>query len=214
MKLKDLTGMEFGNLVVLHRAPDHETPGGQRITTWACKCKCGKEIQVLSQNLRKGHTKSCGCMFPSHNLKHGGCIGNDKSRLYNIWAGMKARCFNKANPRYMYYGQRGIVVCEEWMEFTTFRDWAMQNGYDDTLTIDRINNNGNYEPGNCRWVVQKVQSNNSRKNKLIEFHGVTHTVSEWADITGIPYKALWYRLHSGWEIEKSFTTPLKQVASV
>lgn len=211
MKLKDLTGMKFGNLLVKHRAPDHLTPNGQRITSWACVCDCGKEIVATFQNLRSGHTKSCGCMFSQHNLKHGECVGNNISRLYNIWAGIKARCLNENNPRYKYYGKRGISICDEWLSFDEFKKWAISSGYKDNLTIDRINNNGNYEPGNCRWTTQKVQSNNSRKNVVITFDNKSHTVSEWSDIVGIPYKTLWYRLNSGWGIEKSLTEPLKQV---
>ena len=211
MQLKDLTGMTFGNLVVLQRAIDHRTPSGQNITSWLCKCKCGKNIVVSSQNLRTGHTKSCGCLFRQHNLKHGDCANGKISRLYNIWAGMKARCYSENNPRFKYYGQRGISMCDEWLDFEKFKLWSLSNGYNDGLTIDRINNDGNYTPENCRWTTQKNQSNNSRKNVILVFNNETHTISEWSDITGISYKALWYRLNSGWEIERALTTPLKGV---
>lgn len=210
-RLIDLSGAEFGNLIVLHRAPNHETPCGQAVTSWVCKCKCGKEITVTSQNLRRGHTKSCGCLIPQHNLKHGDCVNHTISRLYNIWAGMKARCYNTHNPRYEYYGKRGIKVCNGWLSFESFRRWALCNGYSDDLTIDRIDNDGDYAPGNCRWTTQKVQSNNSRKNVTIEYNHSTHTISEWADIFGIPYKTLWYRISSGWDIETALTTPLRGV---
>lgn len=202
--------MKFGNLTVLYRAPDHKTSGGQNVTVWVCRCQCGNEITVTSQNLRTGHTKSCGCLFPMHNLKHGACINPSDSRLYGIWNGMKARCLSKNNPSYSRYGKRGIKICEEWSKFEAFRDWSLLNGYNDTLTIDRIDNDGDYEPKNCRWTVVKVQSNNTRRNVKIDFQGETYTISEWSDITGIPYKALWYRLNSGWEVEKAFSTPLRR----
>lgn len=211
-QLIDLSGMEFGNLIVLHRAPNHKTPCGQSVTMWVCKCKCGKEVIVTSQNLRQGHTRSCGCLFPQHNLKHGDCISNNAPRLYRIWAGMKERCLNDRNPRYKYYGGRGIRVCDEWLSFEAFKQWALHSGYRDDLTIDRADNNDDYKPDNCRWISQKEQSNNTRRNVLIEFNQSTHTISEWADILNIPYKTLWYRISSGWDIEKALTTPPRSMA--
>lgn len=212
MKLNDLTGKEFGELKVISRADNHITPSGQKLTKWKCECKkCGKIIEVLAHNLTRGHTRSCGCSFTQHNLKHENCVGNTVSRLYNIWAGMKARCYRKSNPRYKQYGKRGISICDEWLIFKNFETWALSNGYNDELTIDRIDNNGNYEPSNCRWVTPKIQSNNSRQNVVITFDNESHTISEWSDITGIPYKALWYRLNSGWSVQKSLTTPVGRV---
>lgn len=211
MKLVDLTGMQFDALTVLQRAPNHITPSGQQCTMWLCRCQCGKEIIVSSNNLRRGHTKSCGCLFPQHNLKHSDCVNGNISRLYCIWAGMKARCYSKQNPRYKYYGARGITVCDEWKDnFASFKEWSIRNGYDDTLTIDRIDNNGIYAPDNCRWTTQKVQSNNSRMNVIITYKSESHTISEWADLVGIPYKSLWYRINSGWDIEDALTIPLKE----
>lgn len=211
MKLIDLTGEQYGALTVLYRASNHITPSGQSRTCWVCKCVCSKEIVVQANNLRTGHTQSCGCMLSQHNLKHGDCTNGKVSRLYHIWAGMKARCYSEKNPRYKYYGARGIVMCDEWKDdFTVFRDWATQNGYKDTLSIDRINNDGIYSPYNCRWTNQKTQSNNSRKNVIIEYNGESHTLSEWADLAGIPYKSFWYRINAGWSIKDAVTTPLKE----
>lgn len=211
MKLIDLTGKQFGALTVLCRAPNQITPSGQNRTCWVCKCKCGKEIVVQANNLRTGHTKSCGCMFAQHNFRHGDCVNGKISRLYNIWAGMKARCYSKQNPRYKYYGARGITVCDEWKDnFPAFRDWSNEHGYADDLTIDRVNNDGIYSPDNCRWVNQKIQSNNSRMNVIIEYEGEFHTLSEWAELVGLPYKSLWYRINAGWDISDALMSPLKE----
>lgn len=136
------------------------------------------------------------------NYKH----GMRYSRLYNIWRSMKQRCTNPKTVNYHNYGGRGIKVCEEWSSrFMSFRDWAMENGYSDTLSIDRINSNGNYEPSNCRWVSYKAQNNNRRSNKFLELDGQKHTIAEWADITGIKLATIWARLNSGWSVKDALT---------
>lgn len=138
-------------------------------------------------------------------MKH----GLKKTRLYSIWSQMKNRCFNQNAERYSDYGGRGITVCDEWKDdFKAFYDWSMSNGYSDNLTIDRINNDGNYEPSNCRWVDVLTQVNNSRHNHMIEYCGESHSMSEWSRILNIPYYLLRNRINVyGWDIEKAFTTP-------
>jgi len=209
-RLKDLTGQKFGELIVLCRANNYISPSGNVSTKWKCKCSCGKEIEVLANNLTRGHTKSCGCLFPHHRLNHGDCVGNNPSRLYRIWAGMRTRCYSESSPRYKHYGARGIKICDEWNDFSNFKEWALNNGYSDLLSIDRINVNGDYSPENCRWASQKTQGNNTTRNVRIEYQDQVRTLSEWSDILQIPYKALWYRLHSGWTVNKAFSTPLKE----
>ncbi len=119
---------------------------------------------------------------------------------------MKSRCYCESATAFDTYGGRGITVCDEWKsDFETFYKWAIDNGYNDALTIDRIDTNGNYEPSNCRWATMKEQTNNVRRNNRVEFNGVVHTVSEWSDITGINKKTLWNRLSRGWPIEKALT---------
>lgn len=137
------------------------------------------------------------------------CYKGNK-RLYDIYTTMKQRCYNKNHKKYKHYGGRGIKVCSEWLEsYSNFYEWAINNGYSDNLTLDRIDTNGNYEPNNCRWATQKEQQNNKRTNTNITYNGETHNLKQWAEIKGINYKALWKRLHDGWSVERALTTPQK-----
>lgn len=214
MLLVDLVGRRFGKLTVLHRNADHIAPSGQHIRMWQCRCDCGNERNVAGQNLIKGHTQSCGCLRSHNRLKHGECFGGKPTRLYRIWAGMKSRCSSPGSSHYEKYGARGISVCADWDDFTKFKEWAIESGYNDSLTLDRIDVNGNYSPENCRWVSYKTQGNNTRRNMTFEFNHQIHTLSEWAEITHIPYKALWERINrGGWSIEKALTTPISEVKS-
>lgn len=133
-----------------------------------------------------------------------------KTRIYSIYKGMKDRCRYKTNDNYMRYGGRGIRVCEEWLsDFMSFYDWAINNGYKDGLTLDRIDSNGNYEPSNCRWLTYKEQANNTKRNNYITFNNETHTLTEWAEKLGLKRSTLTTRIHrQGWSIEKALTTPL------
>lgn len=163
MKTFDLTNRRFGKLTAIR--PQRTNTG---LYGWLCRCDCGKEIVVRTTALTSGHTKSCGC-YAKHLRENGvphTTHGNKHSRLYRIWCGMKSRCCNSNVPFYKYYGGKGIAVCEEWQnDFQSFFGWSMANGYEDHLTIDRIDNDGNYEPSNCRWVSMTVQNRNKgRRN--------------------------------------------------
>lgn len=134
-----------------------------------------------------------------HGMRH--------TRIYNIWRSMRQRCFNSNCISFKNYGGKGVTVCKEWDEsFKSFFEWAESSGYADGLTIDRIDVNGDYEPSNCRWITQKEQQNNRTNNRKIEFQGETHTLGEWASITGIRLSTIWARLDSGWSVEKALTT--------
>lgn len=142
------------------------------------------------------------------NYKHGG----KHTRLYSIWCGMKRRCYNKNDSHYPRWGGRGIQICPEWLlDFSNFQLWALHNGYADNLTIDRINNDGNYCPANCRWVTVAEQNNNQRTNRLITYNGRTQNLKQWSEEFHINYGTLLSRLDdSKWSIEKAFTTPVKE----
>lgn len=129
--------------------------------------------------------------------------GKRKTRLYRIWTNMKTRCINPNDPHFERYGRRGITVCDEWKnDFKAFYDWSMSNGYADDLTIDRIDNNGNYEPSNCRWVTVKEQNQNKRNVILITYDGETHTVTEWARKLNLGHDTIRQRYHKGWTPEQ------------
>lgn len=137
--------------------------------------------------------------------------GLKKTRLYRIWLAMKNRCFNAKTMRYPDYGGRGIVVCSEWKnDFKSFYDWSMSHGYDDSLSIDRIDNDGNYEPSNCRWATQLEQVRNSRHCNYLTHNGETHPISEWSEITKITVACIRNRLRYGWSVEKTLTTPMRK----
>lgn len=207
-RFNDLTGKKFGRLLVLER-----TENRGKATTWKCLCDCGNFTRVTASRLVSGETKSCGCihkeMMHKKFYKHGG----SSSKLVSVWRHMIARCYDKIDPEYNRYGARGISICDEWKEYGNFYRWAISAGYDENAergncTLDRVDNNGNYEPQNCRFVSMKVQSNNRRSNRIIDFNGESHTVSEWAEIIGIRPSALSRRINAlGWSVEQALTTP-------
>lgn len=130
--------------------------------------------------------------------------GMTKTRIFNIWITMKQRCYNPNKQHYECYGGRGVKVCQEWLyDFMKFYEWAMNNGYEESLTLDRIDMNGNYEPFNCRWVDLKTQANNKRNNCFVEWNGEVYTIAELSEISGINYSVMYYRIHKGWDIDKA-----------
>lgn len=162
-KVIDLTGQRFGRLVVIKRIENTGKNGQKR---YLCKCECGNETTALADNLKRGHVTSCGCYARERATECKTKHGMNRTRLHRIWLCMKNRCSNPRNAGYKYWGARGITVCDEWKNsFQAFYDWAMKNGYEDHLSIDRIDVNGNYEPSNCRWATPHEQRVNQRRNK-------------------------------------------------
>lgn len=156
-KFVDLSGMRFGRLLV--KAIYSKTSQQVNRIRYVCICDCGNECIVRANNLTSGNTQSCGCLH-SENLT--GMYKPNANRLYNSWRAMKARCFNQNNNRFHLYGGRGITVCDDWMSFENFKSWALDNGFSEELTIDRIDPDGNYCPENCRWLHPSKQSASRR----------------------------------------------------
>jgi hypothetical protein len=203
----DLTGKRFGKLTVVSFAYMRGTR-----SYWNCICDCGNEKIAGIDHLKNGDIVSCGCVqkstLPPSHKKH----GMSNTRLYTIWALMKYRCYNPSRREYHNYGGRGIKVCDEWMEFDSFMRWAFNNGYSENLTLDRIDNDGNYCPENCRWVDRKAQQNNRRSNRLITFKGITKNITQWASDNNLPYYVLKKRLDVlGWSFERAISEPAKKM---
>jgi len=179
----DLTGRKFGKFTVISETSKRKP------TMFLCKCECGVVIEVRSGDLINGSSKGCRrCTNMTH--------GMSKTHIYRVWADMKTRCLNVNSGIYKDYGKRGIKICETWVNsFESFKEWAIKNGYDEKLTIDRINNNGNYEPNNCRWTTMSVQNANKRLKKYT-INNVSKTFPEWCKYTGLGYNLVYQRIHT------------------
>lgn len=196
MKL-NLTDKQFGRLTVIKYAGSKNYK-----TLWLCKCECGKEKIVKGSDLTRGTTKSCGCLRDE-------CVKNQAQmypadvrikRLRYIWHGMIRRCYDPRHNCYHRYGERGITVCDEWKDYVVFARWSLANGYADDLSIDRINNDGNYEPDNCRWVTMKKQHNNTSRCKFFKIDGITKSMTEWAEEYGLDPGTVQTRISKGMNI--------------
>lgn len=191
MGIIDISGMKFGRLTPVE-CIGIDKHGNAK---WRCACDCGGEKTAIAGSLKAGLTKSCGCISkerPSH-TKHNG----SGTKLYGVWKAMRERCNTTTSSSYRHYGARGISVCSEWDDFSVFRKWAKENAYKNTLTIDRIDNNGNYSPDNCRWVTQRQQSWNTTRTKYHEIDGIVKPFPEWVAIFNVPYKRAHQHLMRG-----------------
>ena len=195
---KNLTNLTFGRLTVLKVYEEVTFKSGSKNTRWLCKCSCGKEKVVFRSNLINGHSTSCGCyqkeIVSTHRLTN--------HRLYGIWLEVKKRCLDKKRASYKNYGGRGIVICDEWMDFMNFYEWSLNNGYSDSLTLDRVDNDGNYSPENCRWATRSVQNNNTRRNVYVECRGEKKTLAQLARDHGLSPETIRYRMNRGYEGEE------------
>lgn len=202
-KLKDLRGEKFNRLSPI------EYLGNRK---WRCKCDCGKIIDVFTNNLTRGNTKSCGCLNSELASKRSTTHGKTNTRLYHIYNSMKQRCYEINNPSYIHYGQRGIIICKEWLsDFINFYNWSINNGYQKGLSIDRIDVNGNYEPSNCRWITKEEQQRNKTNNIQITYNGKTKPLKTWCVELGLPYRTIFARYKYGnWRDPVTlFETPIK-----
>lgn len=203
-KLIDLTGRKFGKLTVIER--DGRDEKGN--ITWKCKCDCGNICTVPGVILRRRSKKSCGCKWMEPGNKTHGMTG---TTLFTRWINMRSRCNNPKNKRYNRYGGRGIKICDEWEnDFSAFYNWAINNGYEESLTLDRIDNDLGYFPDNCRWVDKKTQANNRSTNKMYTINGETKTLAEWCEQYDMPYYLVISRLRKNISIEESLSKNYKR----
>lgn len=184
----NLKGQRFGRLI----AKQYVGKEKHNRALWLCSCDCGKEIVVPSYRLKQGHTKSCGCLAKEIAKTRTKTHGKAGTRLYRIWNYMKSRCCYNRDPNYVRYGARGITVCDEWKnDYTAFERWALEKGYNDTLSIDRIDVNGNYEPSNCRWATAKEQADNRRTNVRISYNGEIMPLKNACNKANLSYGAIY-----------------------
>jgi hypothetical protein len=194
-----LEGLTFGRWTVLSPVPN-------RRRYWLCRCRCGKEKEVFGASMTNGSSTSCGCyhneLTAARNHKH----GLSGTKTHRIWGGMNRRCYDPGCKPYRYYGGRGITVCERWRE--SFAAFLEDMGEcPPGLTLERIDNDGNYQPGNCRWATMLEQANNKRNIHWLTHNGITRSVSAWAKATGLRRQAIEKRLLRGWSVERALTTP-------
>lgn len=205
---KDLSGQRFGRLSVIRYAGPL---GKSRVSSWLCVCDCGKEVVVKATRLQTKTTRSCGCYGRERRVAARTTHGKSGTATYNSWCKMKERCEKPATRGYRHYGGRGIRVCDNWSDsFEAFlRDMGLrpEGGYE----IDRIDVNGHYEAGNCRWITRRQNARNKRSNRRLTWDGKTLCLSEWSEVLGLPAHILSTRLRRGWSIARTLTTPLRRV---
>lgn len=217
---KDLTGQRFGKLVVIKETePHYSNEGNKRRRKWLCKCDCGNEKAIIQSSLISGNTKSCGCgcdenrkriMVQPGSIR---CKYPNEKRLKSILMNMRCRCYNPKTKYYNNYGGRGIGICDEWMGadgYNNFIEWSYMNGYKESLTIDRIDNNKNYSPDNCRWISRTEQMNNTRNNVYFDYYGEMLTAPQIARLRNCDSHILKWRLENGWDLEEAINTPKKR----
>jgi len=208
-------GVVVGRLTILS-GPSIVFSAGRNRRYWKCRCTCGEEVPVEHYQLLSARTRSCGCfqrelvsaMFTGRG--HGESTHAGNTTEYRIWKGIVQRCCNPNDHAFEDYGGRGITICERWR--SSYENFLADVGRRPSrdLSIDRIDNNGGYCPGNVHWATMKRQNRNSRQNRLLTFDGITRCIAEWAEITGIASTALYQRIADGWDSEKALTTPVRR----
>lgn len=202
--ITDISGNQYGRLKVIKYAYTQN----QR-SYWQCKCRCGQMVIACGKHMRDGRKLSCGCLRKENAAKTGKkqirYDTDEKRRIHRIYQCMLNRCYRTKDIAYKRYGGRGIKVCSEWkgeFGYTNFYDWAINSGYANNLTLDRISNNGDYSPSNCRWSTYKEQENNKSDNRLVDYFGKLYTVSQLSDAINIPYNTLLWRVENGWSCKE------------
>lgn len=197
MKAKDYTGTTFGELTVLSVAYVKDKQKYYR-----CQCSCGKIKDISASHLVSGASRSCGCKVRERTIERNLIHGETGSRLHSIWYGMIKRCKNKNDS---HYGGRGIFVCDEWKDYLSFKTWSLSNGYQDNLTIERIDVNDGYSPDNCTWIPKSDQSKNRTNMRYVTIHGVTKRITEWCETAPVTTTTVYQRIRDGWSLEDALT---------
>lgn len=206
----DLRGFAFGEFTVIEESTPKIRNDGHKVRQWKCQCSCGNVRYLSTQEIKTQKRKSCGCRHIEYSRKANTVHGDSHKRLHNIWSGIRQRCYCETDYHYQWYGARGIKMDERWADdYCAFKEWALNSGYSEGLSIDRINNNGGYTPDNCRWVSQKVQSNNTSRNHFITAFGETLTIAQWAEKSSFSYSTVNRRIRLGWSPERAVTEPLR-----
>lgn len=209
---KEMAGKKFGRWLVAGPYERRVQPNGKGQLYWLCKCDCGSDRYVSGSHLRRGLSKSCGCLSADTTREMSVTHGKSKSGIYAVWCAMIARCHNPKNQAYQRYGARGIAVCEAWQ--TSFEAFHADMGDPPTSrhTLDRIDNDKGYSLGNCRWAVRTQQNRNRRDNVILSLNGQSMCISAWEERMGYPPNAIGRRIRDyGWSVERAILTPLRDV---
>lgn len=207
---KDYTGKKFGMLTPIKRLGKSDNG----YYNWLCRCDCGNQVERTVDVFTRGKS-SCGCKQKKilAEMANGNVVHNmSKTRLYGIFHNMMSRCYREKDIHYSAYGERGITVCDEWRtNRAKFFEWALENGYSDDLTIERIDNDKGYSPDNCTWITKEMQYKNKRQNIMITYNGKTLCAEDWSKATGIPATTIRWRYKHGWDVDRIFknSLPLK-----
>lgn len=214
MSVTDRVGEVYGRLTVISRGPNHVEPSGATRATWVCKCECGGTITTVGKSLARGLTRSCGCLLREKPIKH----GKSYDKIYRQWTAMKQRCGNVNHDHYADYGARGITICDKWRESFEAFYADMGNPPHSEMTLERIDNDKGYQPGNVRWATRLEQASNRRTNiegnytgvSVVGFNGKSLTLADWSKQTGISLENLRSRLNRDWSVERSLTTQVRK----
>lgn len=199
-------GSRFARLTVIKLTRKSTSRGKSRAAAF-CKCDCGKIVSVLAFSLTGGRTRSCGCLQREASRLSGLTHGHSNTRVFRCWLAMKTRCLNPNSTSYYHYGGRGIGICKRWLKFENFLE---DMGYPpENYTLNRINNNGNYSPENCRWATPREQSRNTRRNKIWIINGVSGCIVEHCERFGIRQQVVWLRIKNGWSKLDALKTPVR-----
>jgi hypothetical protein len=216
--IRDLTGQKFGRLVVLEKTEKNKAG----MWYWLCRCDCGNTCIIRGAYLKSGSTQSCGCYQKERTSETNKTHLLSKTPEYQTYNGMRRRCYSSKVKQYKDYGGRGIKVCDRWLEEKGFENFLLDMGpRPKGYQLDRINNDGNYEPSNCRWVTPTENCRNTSKNHFLTFGGVNKTIAEWEEELKIPSSVISHRLRAGFSLEKVFSLlnlrtgrPLKNLSAL